>query len=78
VALLHDASFMVSLSERPATAPTSRSAFGNLSVTFKKDRNFLSMLEASETEWEVIDGAIRKALGKFSGPYQGGYGSVFE
>ena len=62
---------MVSLAERSAIAPTSRLAFGNLAVTFRKDRNFLSMLEASETEWDVIDDAIRKALGNLSGPVSG-------
>ncbi|KAH0543207.1 hypothetical protein FGG08_002468 [Glutinoglossum americanum] len=62
VALLRDASFMVALGEQFVTIPASRSAFGSLTVTFKKDRNSLSMSEASEAEWEVIDGAIRKAL----------------
>jgi hypothetical protein len=62
---------MVPLAEQPATAPpTSGSVFGNLSVDFKKKRDFLTMLEASETEWEVVYGAIRKALGNFSDPYQ--------
>ncbi|KAI9768940.1 MAG: Arp complex subunit [Geoglossum simile] len=72
VTLLHDASFMSPFAERSATAtPTPGSVFGNLSVTFKKDRHFLTMSEASETEWEVVDAAIRKALGTFPGLYQG-------
>jgi hypothetical protein len=72
VTLLHDASFMSPFAEQSAIAPpTPGSVFGNLSVAFKKDRHFLTMSEASETEWEVVDGAIRKALGSFSSLYQG-------